>query len=227
MKKFFKNIYNFFNNRYLILSIITILIAIIYIFQLFNLQIIQGAEYREKSQTRMLRTETVEAARGEIYDRNGVVLATNKLTNNVEIYKVNVDVDEQNTAIATLITILESNGDKIYSTFPINDTLDGFSFSSEEENNFKKEIGLKSESTFDDVINYYIDRYSLDPSPLEYVNGIYHFYEFVNKENIPILTYVQVADMPHANVPEQTWISWDAFFAYWSGKYGNLKFKGK
>ena len=115
MKKFFKNIYNFFNNRYLILSIITILIAIIYIFQLFNLQIIQGAEYREKSQTRMLRTETVEAARGEIYDRNGVVLATNKLTNNVEIYKVNVDVDEQNTAIATLITILESNGDKIYS----------------------------------------------------------------------------------------------------------------
>ena len=76
-------------------------------------------------------------------------------------------------------------------------------------------------------INYYIDRYSLDPSPLEYVNGIYHFYEFVNKENIPILTYVQVADMPHANVPEQTWISWDAFFAYWSGKYGNLKFKGK
>ena len=162
MKKFFKNIYNFFNNRYLILSIITILIAIIYIFQLFNLQIIQGAEYREKSQTRMLRTETVEAARGEIYDRNGVVLATNKLTNNVEIYKVNVDVDEQNTAIATLITILESNGDKIYSTFPINDTLDGFSFSSEEEeNNFKKEIGLKSESTFDDVINYYIDKYAL------------------------------------------------------------------
>lgn len=162
MKKLFNKFYNFVNNRYAIISIMIILISIIYIFQLFNLQIINGKEYREQSEKRMLRTETVSAPRGEIYDRNGIVLATSKLSYEIRIFKVKVSSEDQNNSIAELIKILESNNDKIYSTFPVNDNLDGFNFNSnEEELKWKSQMNIKENFTFDQVIDYYTDKYDL------------------------------------------------------------------
>ena len=162
MKKIIEKINKFFENRTLILAIIVCLIAILFIIQLFNLQILNGSEYREKSEKRMVRTEKIEASRGEITDRNGIVLASSKLSFNVDLYKVRVTTEEQNESLARLINILLSNGDKIYSTFPVNDNLDGFDFDSEEEEkNWKKEMNLDENISFNDTINYYIEKYEL------------------------------------------------------------------
>lgn len=54
-----------------------ILISIIYVTQAFNLQIIHGSEYRDRSQANLLRPVPIFASRGIIYDRNGVALAWN------------------------------------------------------------------------------------------------------------------------------------------------------
>lgn len=162
MKKVLKKVWEVINNRYIVLSFITILVAIIYIFQLFNIQIINGKKYREKSQSRTLRTETVTATRGEIYDRNGVVLASSKLSFDVNIYKVKVTVAETNNSIARFIKIIESNGDKIYSTFPVKDTLDGFNFeSSDSEDSWKNQMKIDKNFDFNQTIDYYIDLYAL------------------------------------------------------------------
>ncbi len=153
----------FFNNRTLILSIIVVSISIIYIAQLFNLQIVNGKEYREKSEKRMLRTETISAPRGLITDCNDVILATSQNSFNVLLYRVGVDVNLQNEAIKKLIEILERNGDKIYSTFPINDSLDGFSFYDEEsEKKWKKNNNIDENLSFDETIDYYIKKYGLE-----------------------------------------------------------------
>lgn len=163
MKNMFEKIIVFFSNRTLILSIFVIIVAIVYIVQLFNLQIINGKEYREKSEKRMLRSETVTASRGEITDRNGIVLASNKLSFNVELYKVKVTAEEQNEAIAKLIHILISNGDNIYSTFPINDDFSGFSFESDdEEKKWKKDIQIDESFSFEQTINYFIEKFGLE-----------------------------------------------------------------
>ena len=67
---------------------VVIVISVIFIATLFNLQIVNGENYREQSEKRMLRTKNITAPRGEIYDRNGVILATNKLSYDVElVYK--------------------------------------------------------------------------------------------------------------------------------------------
>ncbi len=162
MKNIIEKINKFFENRTLILTIIVCLISFLFIIQLFNLQILNGSEYREKSEKRMVRTEKIEASRGEITDRNGIVLASSKLSFNVELYKVRVTTEEQNEAIAKLINILLSNEDKIYSTFPVNDKLDGFDFDGEDdEKKWKKEMKLDENISFDDTINYYIDKYEL------------------------------------------------------------------
>lgn len=150
------------NDRYLIMYFIVVVIALVFIGTLFNLQIVNGEEYREKSEKRMLRTQTVTAPRGEIYDRNGVILATNKLSYDVRLYKVRVDTKEQNDGILRLVEILTENSDKVYSTFPVNDTLDGFNFGTEEqERNWKKEVKLDEDLTFDEVIDLYVKKYEL------------------------------------------------------------------
>jgi penicillin-binding protein 2 len=162
MKKVLKKVWKIINNRYIVLSFITILVAIIYIFQLFNIQIINGKTYREKSQSRTLRTENVVATRGEIYDRNGVVLASSKLSFDVNIYKVKVSVSEANDSIARFIKILESNGDKIYSTFPVNDSLNGFNFeNNDSESYWKEQMKIDKSFDFNKTIDYYIDLYAL------------------------------------------------------------------
>lgn len=142
--------------------IVVIVISVIFIATLFNLQIVNGENYREQSEKRMLRTKNITAPRGEIYDRNGVILATNKLSYDVELYKVRVSTKEQNDGILRLVEILNENSDKVYSTFPVNDDLSGFNFeNTEEEQKWKKEMKLDSTLTFDQVIDKYIEKYEL------------------------------------------------------------------
>ena len=141
---------------------VVIVISVIFIATLFNLQIVNGENYREQSEKRMLRTKNITAPRGEIYDRNGVILATNKLSYDVELYKVRVSTKEQNDGILRLVEILNENSDKVYSTFPVNDDLNGFNFENEEdEQKWKKEMKLDSNLTFDQVIDKYIEKYEL------------------------------------------------------------------
>lgn len=142
--------------------IVVIVISVIFIATLFNLQIVNGENYREQSEKRMLRTKNITAPRGEIYDRNGVILATNKLSYDVELYKVRVSTKEQNDGILRLVEILNENSDKVYSTFPVNDDLNGFNFENdEEEQKWKNEMKLDSTLTFDQVIDKYIEKYEL------------------------------------------------------------------
>ena len=165
-KSKFKKLFDILENRELVLSIFLILIAIIFIIQLFNIQIINGASYREQAENKIVRTETISASRGEIYDRNGVLLATNELTYNVEIYRTKVGTELTNDAIKYLVDILESNGDTVYSTFPINDNLDNFSDEYLEDNeariNFLENLDLSSDASFEDVINYYSELYAVE-----------------------------------------------------------------
>lgn len=162
MKNIFEKVMKFFENRILILYIIVGLISVVFIVQLFNLQILNGKEYREQSEKRMLRTETVVASRGEITDRNGIVLASSKLSFDVDLYRVRVTTQEQNEALAKLINILVSNGDEIYSSFPINEELNDFSFENEDaEKKWKEEMEIDENFSFEQTISYYIDKYDL------------------------------------------------------------------
>ena len=80
LKSKLEKIMEILENRELVLSFILSLISAIFLIQLFNLQVINGVSYREQAENKIVRTESISASRGEIYDRNGVLLATNKLT---------------------------------------------------------------------------------------------------------------------------------------------------
>lgn len=55
--------------RFNLMTVFVYIAGVILVLQLFNLQIIHGAEYRERSNTRLSRESEVQAARGSFLDR--------------------------------------------------------------------------------------------------------------------------------------------------------------
>ena len=87
---------------------------------LYNLQIVNGATYRERSAKRIARVETVEASRGELLDCNGRVLVSNRAT-----YQVTLDVSmlgtpkERNATLLQLLEVCRREGVVWADTLPI------------------------------------------------------------------------------------------------------------
>ena len=116
--------------RYNLLTIIIYIVGIILLIQLFNLQIIHGAEYRETSNTRLTRESVLRAARGSIKDRTGVEFVTNEMGFGLEIYQTKADDKTLNNAIKTMTKILEDNKDKFIDNLPIKVNPFSFTYSS-------------------------------------------------------------------------------------------------
>lgn len=136
--------------------------------QLFNLQIIHGAEYRETSNTRLTRESVLEADRGKISDSSGTVLAGVKSQYSVVLYKTSVSTETLNNTILNLINILTANGDSYEDEFLIN--INPYSFKLEEEESqkaWKKANNINEDYTAEEVFNYYKKKYEITTDSVE------------------------------------------------------------
>ena len=93
--------------------------------RVFYLQIVKGQEYLDNYKLQIQKTREVQGTRGKILDRNGVVLADNKLAFSVTI-EDNGDystAEEKNKiineTITKIINIVEKNDDEIINDFKI------------------------------------------------------------------------------------------------------------
>ncbi len=136
--------------------------------QLFNLQIIHGAEYRETSNVRLTRESVLEADRGSISDSSGTVLAGVKSQYSVVLYKTNVSTEVLNNTILNLINILIANGDSYEDEFMIN--INPYKFKLEEESSqkaWKKANNINENFTAEEVFNYYKEKYEIKTDNIE------------------------------------------------------------
>lgn len=123
-------IIEYVSHRIFVLTTIMFVLFSLLIGRLFTLQIIEGEEHMNNFTYKSKKTLTVEAARGNIYDRKGRLLAYNQLAYSVtfenstkltEVAAAN-NVSEnilKNAVVAKTIKILERNGDHISVDFPI------------------------------------------------------------------------------------------------------------
>ena len=81
------------------MTTIVYVIGIIILIQLFNLQIVNGAEYRENSNTKLTREASIEASRGSITDRSGNILISTEMEFSLEMYKSKTDDKQLNSSI--------------------------------------------------------------------------------------------------------------------------------
>lgn len=106
--------------RWRVRSTVGVLMALLVIFAwvLYDLQYVHGADYLAQSRRKIAKTQTVEAARGEILDRYGRVLVTNR-----ESYNVSLDTsfmgEEVNTVLTRLLDICRDQEVTWTDTLPI------------------------------------------------------------------------------------------------------------
>lgn len=93
--------------------------------RLFQLQIVNGQSYLDDYTLQIQKTRTIQGTRGNIYDRNGNLLAYNELAYSVTIedngeYDTTAQKNKAlNKEISRIIDIVESNGDSVISDFSI------------------------------------------------------------------------------------------------------------
>lgn len=156
-----KRIKEFFNNRILVIKFVLILVGALLLLRLIDLQIINGQEYREQSEKKMLRETVIEAPRGEIYDRNGIVLATNKLAYDVVIFKVGLENAELNNTLLKIINILEKNKDEVYTNFPMDSIKEGF-YTKDKRISLCNTYGIENTLTDKQILEYIYEKYDLN-----------------------------------------------------------------
>lgn len=111
--------------RTTVLIFIFAALSMVLIHRLFSLQIIHGQEYADNFSIMTTKTRTLKSTRGNIYDRNGQVLASNELSYSITLedsgdYANNTERNRSlNGEIYKIIQIIESNGDAVSSDFRI------------------------------------------------------------------------------------------------------------
>lgn len=151
------------NLRYNLMTILVYIVGIVLIVQLFNLQIVNGKEYRETSNTRLSRETVIKAARGSIKDRTGNLLVTTKMGFNIELYKTKINTTTLNKTILNTIKILENNNDKYINNLPI--LIEPFKFTIDDEEsqvNWKKENDIKEDATPEQCFYELKEKYKIE-----------------------------------------------------------------
>lgn len=148
------------NFRFNVLIITIYIVGIILVISLFNLQIVNGATYRETSNTRLSRESRLEAARGEILDRSGNVLASNNITYNLELYKTKTDNETLNNCILKLVNLLEEFKEEYPNNFPINEEKK-YTISGENLIKWLDTYNLEENLSEEDTIAYFVKKYKI------------------------------------------------------------------
>lgn len=159
----------YISHRLFPLTVVFIALFAILIYRLFILQIVNGQEYLDNFTYGQERTVTVAASRGNIFDRNGNLLAYNKISYSVTFGNSSslsskadelgmTDSELQNKIVYDTIQILESNGDSVdYSDFPITIDSNGnfqFTVSGSTLTRFRMEVyAVSSESDLKENAN--------------------------------------------------------------------------
>ena len=113
-------------SRLMVLVIVFCMTSAVLIGRLFYLQIVRGEDYLENYELQIRKTDSTAATRGNIYDRNGNILASNELAYSVTIkdtVPTDTDADEKNeilnSTLNRVLELVEKNGDSVIDSFGI------------------------------------------------------------------------------------------------------------
>ena len=132
--------YDIIKSRLFVMIVAFCFLFAILINRVFYLQIVKGQDYLDNYKLQIMKTRTISGTRGNIYDRNGNLLAYNELAYSVTI-EDNITSDSRaekneilNEILEKIIAIVESNGDSVISDFGIIlDKHDNYTFNQSSE----------------------------------------------------------------------------------------------
>lgn len=128
--------------RSILLIVLLAALMIVGVGRLYNLQIVKGEEYLRQSESKLTRSVTVEAPRGEILDRNGRTMVTNRTSFMIEFDAVSWrKVEDRAELIWELIALCRANGQEHIDTLPVSKTTP-FSYTYLPETGSEEEVNM-------------------------------------------------------------------------------------
>ena len=122
-----------FNTKRILIFMLIIAAAVItLISRLIYLQIYEGDKYLQEAQNRILRKNTITASRGEILDRMGRPLVTNRQGFSIFIDNDSLDKSKINDTMLYLLDVFEKSQESFYDKFPITQEPYEFSINDQE-----------------------------------------------------------------------------------------------
>lgn len=165
--------------------------------RLYNLQIRDGASYYESFVDKTTRTVYTSAVRGNIYDRNGELLAGNEVVYNVTMQDLGVYNKRDgsyNAMILRLIRLLNRFGVEVDSTCPVIINEHGeyeYSGTDSEIRQFIKDV--YGEETIETYAENGVDAYSLDCATV--MDRLFRSYNFSTWTDMPEMTDQEKLDI--------------------------------
>ncbi len=146
--------------RFFILGLIVAALMSALLFKLANLTLTQGEAYAQKAESLSSKTISTTGARGRILDRNGVVLAYDQTSYNVEFYRDPEKRSPTDSALYTeslikAIRIIEAGGGK---------TIDTSYIRMDDEGNFYYDWGVTAEASVKARYNNFVNAMSFSTS---------------------------------------------------------------
>lgn len=141
------------------------------VIDLMKIQIVDGAEYLEKTLTTRMATQVISSPRGEIVDRDGDEIVSNKTGFNVVVEKAFFPSDDKeiNRVINGIAKILSEDGVAWIDTLPITaeQPYEYLEARDTDVVKLKKNIGVQHYATADDCIAELYKSYEIDESYTE------------------------------------------------------------
>lgn len=150
-------------HRQTIFVLLVIVAAAIILIRLMTMQIVEGESYRSYLTEGYSVTQTIEASRGNIYDRYGRPLAANRVRYDITVDKNNVVKDSENSIILELIAILEQNNEEWIDNLPLSKNAP-FVYTGTEtaQKRLRSTLGLADFASAEDVVFRLKERYDLE-----------------------------------------------------------------
>lgn len=151
--------------RYFVFYILFAFAAFVIATRLLNLQIVNGNYYREKSDIRTVRSVELLAPRGELLDRNGRAIVSNRTAYSVYILSNRQrTADELNKVIYNLLKTVKNSRSGIEGVLPVSVENNKYIFSvdKKEEKKWKSKNGFDSSLGAEEIIDNLADKYKID-----------------------------------------------------------------
>lgn len=157
------------SSRIAAFALVVVLLIALCAGTLYKLQIIEGAAYYEESQNSLTSYPSVTAARGNILDRYGRVLVSNRECYNLKISDTRLfsdEVEDPNAVILQMINLVEAAGETYTDDLPI--TLEPpFEYTNMTDiqrtllDAYLKAKGLDEDTTAVELMSYFRTRYEI------------------------------------------------------------------
>ena len=195
--RFISKIMELGKNRVLTIFAVFMVLFFVLTARVFRLQIIEGEEYQQELKTSIVRTLSIPAARGGIYDSSGRPLAVNSAAFSVQIDdSVSIDYANREQVVRSLYEKLREMGEPVTDTLPITDAAPyGFTIDPADAEDWKSGCGVNPMASAEETLDVLETKYGVKDMAADERRKVLSLGTELGDKNIMLLSLIALLDM--------------------------------